>query len=224
MPQAAGVVGTVPGGMLRMWNIAQQHCRGVQAWPRIFATCPPLLPPAQKRRARQAAHMREVERLLAYRRQLYEAMRVGGQGRFVARAAEWLRGAACEQATTATGVHDCSSARGRSAGTCAQMIPPHRPRPAGGGRGPGAAGCGGGGAPGGGGGGGASAPAAPGGAPQGPPAQGRGPGEAGRSGSGHMWLPGCECQGQRSSAADAECNCSVPRLPPRPCRAWRSCA
>ena len=30
----------------------------------------------QKRRAKQAAHTREVERLLAYRRQLYQAMRV----------------------------------------------------------------------------------------------------------------------------------------------------
>lgn len=35
--------------------------------------CPCLL---QRRRAKQAEHMREVERLLAYRRQLYQAMRV----------------------------------------------------------------------------------------------------------------------------------------------------
>lgn len=30
----------------------------------------------QRRRAKQAEHMREVERLLAFRRQLYQAMRV----------------------------------------------------------------------------------------------------------------------------------------------------
>jgi hypothetical protein len=35
-----------------------------------------LLVCLQRRRAKQAAHTREVERLLAYRRQLYQAMRV----------------------------------------------------------------------------------------------------------------------------------------------------
>lgn len=40
------------------------------------AAVPPFRP--QRRRARQAEHVREVERLLAYRRQLYTAMQVGG--------------------------------------------------------------------------------------------------------------------------------------------------
>lgn len=45
--------------------------------PALMAASSPLVPGLQKRRAKQAAHMREVERLLAYRRQLYHAMRVG---------------------------------------------------------------------------------------------------------------------------------------------------
>lgn len=35
---------------------------------------------AQRRRQKQAEHVREVERLLAFRRQLYEAMRVSSMG------------------------------------------------------------------------------------------------------------------------------------------------
>lgn len=35
---------------------------------------------AQRRRQKVAEHCREIERLLAYRRQLYDAMRVGASG------------------------------------------------------------------------------------------------------------------------------------------------
>ena len=45
--------------------------------PALMAASSPLVPGLQKRRTKQAAHMREVERLLAFRRQLYQAMRVG---------------------------------------------------------------------------------------------------------------------------------------------------
>lgn len=48
-------------------------CKGLP----VPSLCPCVL---QRRRAKQVEHMREVDRLLMYRRQLYQAMRVSGRG------------------------------------------------------------------------------------------------------------------------------------------------
>jgi hypothetical protein len=60
-----------PGGCFEAWHAFQLWYRQLIApWHLLLMSLP------QKRRAKQAAHMREVERLLAYRRQLYLAMQV----------------------------------------------------------------------------------------------------------------------------------------------------
>lgn len=78
-------------GQQASWGGRVSLCRAGPAARRRLPTNPkPPLPHnallcLQRRRARQAEHTREVERLLAYRRQLYMAMRVGGS--------EWVWGA-----------------------------------------------------------------------------------------------------------------------------------